>query len=236
MVTIVIIHRLRTKRIYVHRLAGYKVLYAAFYLWRTTCIVGAIPRSLALVANKRCSAFRTTLDELYWLGDDGALVDVNTHNLWDNLATFLHIYVITYMQVETLYKILVVQCGALYCGTSQLHRIHIGHRGDGSSTTNLIGYLVQAGANPLSLKLIGDGPSWTLGCKAQSTLLSQRIYFQHNAICSYRQLFALCVPVVDEVVNLLQRLYLLHTLRNLESPTASHLEILKMPLSRQFFA
>ena len=135
-------------------------------LWRTTAIIWTIPRSLALVADQWGAAFRTTLNKLNGLGDDGALIDIHTNNFGDNLATLLYIYVVANMQVETLDKILVVKGGALNCCACQLYRIHVGHRGDSTSTAHLIGNLVQAGANTLGLELISDGPTWTLGCKA----------------------------------------------------------------------
>ena len=135
-------------------------------LWRTTAVIGTIPGCLALVAYQWCAAFWAVLDKLNGLGDDGALVDIHTNNLGNNLSTFLYIHVVANMQVKALDEILVVQRGTLYGCACQLHGIHVGHRRDGTCTTNLISNLVQSGANTLSLKLIGDGPTWTLGCKA----------------------------------------------------------------------
>ena len=139
------------------------MLDATFDLWRTTCIVWTIPGSLAFISYQGRAAFRTTFDKLHRLCDDGALVDVDTHNLRDNLTALLHIDIIADMQVKTLDEVLIVQCGALYGSASQLHGIHIGHRGDGTCTPHLISYLVQTGTYSFCLELISNGPAWTLG-------------------------------------------------------------------------
>ena len=236
MVTIVFVDSLWTQRVDVHCFAGDKVLYAALNLWRTPSVVRTIPRCFALVAHQWRAAFWTTLDKLYRLGDYWALIDVYTNYLWYDFATFLYIHVVAYVQVETLDKILVVQCGALHCGTCQLHRIHICHRSDSTSSAHLISYLVQSGANTLGFEFVCDCPSWTLGCKTKCTLLADRVHFQHDTIRSHRQFFALSVPVVYEVVNLLQCLYLLHAFRYLKSPLASYFQVFKVSFGRQFFA
>ena len=145
---------------------------ASLDLRRTTCIVGTIPRCLTLITHQRGATLRTTLDKLHRHGDDRPLVDVHPHNLGDDLTTFLHIDIIADMQIKALDKVLIVQRGTFHSRTSQLHRIHIGYRRDGPCTSHLIGHLIQSGTHALSLELIGDGPTGTLGRKSQGALLS----------------------------------------------------------------
>ena len=138
------------------------MLDAALDLWRTSSIVRTIPRCLALVAYQGRAALRTALDKLDGLRDDGALVDVDTHDLRDDLTAFLHVDVVADMQVEGPDEVLVVERGALDGGSRQLHGIHVCHGGDGSCTTYLIGHLVETGTHALGLELIGDRPTGAL--------------------------------------------------------------------------
>ena len=132
------------------------------------------------------------------------------------------------MQVERTDEVFVIKCGATNSSPRQLYRLHIGHRGDSSCAAYLISHLVQPCAGTLSLELIGDGPTRTLGRASQRTLLAKGVYFQHNAVGSHRQVFPLRVPIVDEVHDFLQGTHLAHALANLESPLAGILQILEM--------
>ena len=107
------------------------------------------------------------------------------------------------MEIETLDEILIIQGGTLHGGTCQLHRIHIGHRRDGSSAPHLISHLIQTGADTFGLELIGNGPTRTLSSESECALLAQRIDFQDDAVGSNGQVLTLCIPIVDEVVYLL---------------------------------
>ena len=61
-------------------------------------------------------------------------------------------------------------------------------------------------------------------------------HFQYDTVCGYRKAFTRLVPIIDEIVYLLQRLYLLHALADLEAPGPCDLQALLVPLGRQFFA
>ena len=115
------------------------MLDASFDLRWTASVVGAVPSSLALIANQRRAALRTALDELYLLGDDGTLVDVDTNNLWDNLASLLDVDVVTDMEVERTDEIFVIECGAAHRSTCQLYWSHISYRRHSTCATHLIG-------------------------------------------------------------------------------------------------
>ena len=202
------------------------MLNAPFDLWWTPRIVRTVPGCLALIAHKRCATFRTAFDKLHGLCHEGSLVDIHAHNLWDDLATFLHKHVVADVQVERADKVLVIQGGSLHGGTRQLHGIHIRHRCDGTRAPHR--------THAFCLEFIGDGPAWTLCRESQCTLLAQRVHFQHDTVGSHRQLFAFRVPVVDKVVDLLQGLHLLHALRDLEAPRTGNLQVLEMAVGRQF--
>ena len=90
----VLIDGLWTEGVYVHSLAGDEVLDAALNLRRTASVVGAVPGGLTLITDEWCAALRTALDELHGLGDDGTLVNIDPHNLGDNLTTLLDIDVV----------------------------------------------------------------------------------------------------------------------------------------------
>ena len=135
------------------------------------------------------------------------------------------------MQVERLYKVFVVKGGPVDLRTGQLYGIHVRHRRYGSSAAYLIGYLLQSGAHSLGFELIGYRPSWTLGRKAQIALLAYGVDLKNNAIGGNRKIAPFLVPIVDEIVNSLQRLHLLHPLANLETPRARSLKAFVMSLN-----
>ena len=232
----VFIHRLGTQRHDVHRLTRDEMFYAPLYLRRTTAVVGTVVNGLALVAHQRRTAFRAACDELYGLCDDGTLVDIHPHNLGDDLAAFLHIDIVADVQVETLDEVLVVQRGALHRGASQLHGFHVGNGGNGSRASYLIGHFIQPRTGPFGLELIGDGPSRRLGRESQVPLLALGVHLQHDAVGGHRQVLALLVPVVDEIVNLLQGLHLLHPLRDFEAPRLCRHQVFIMAVAGNFLA
>ena len=234
--TVVVIDGFGTKGVDVHGLAGNEVFDATFDLWWTPRIVRTIPGSFTLVSDERCSTFRTAADELYRHRDDRALVDIDPHNLRDNLAAFLYVDIIADVQVEALDEVLVVQGGTLDGCASQLNRIHIRHRGNGTRAPHLIGYLIQPCTYTFGLELIGDGPTRALRCESKRTLLPQGVHFQDDTIGSHGQVLTFRIPVVDVVIYLLKGLHLLHALGDFEAPVTSHLQILKVSFGWQFLA
>ena len=234
--TVVLVNGLRPQRVDVHGPAGNEVLNAPLDLRRTAGIVGAVPDGLALIAHQRRAALWTAAYELHGLGNDGALVDVDADNLRDNLAALLHVDHVAQVQVERADEVLVVQRGAAHGGACQLHGLHVGHRGDGTGAAHLIGDLQQARLGTLGLELVGNGPAGRLGGIAQRTLLLQRVDFQHDAVGRHRQVFALPVPVVDVVENLLHRAHLAHALADLKAPAASGLQVLIVAIGWQTVA
>ena len=212
------------------------MLYASLYLWRTTRIVRTVVGSLAFVSHKRSSTFRTSLDELNRHCILLTFLYSYAYNLGYNLTTFLYIHIITDMQIKATDEILIVQCGTLYDSTSQLYGVHIGYRSHSTGSSDLIGDFIESCASPFGLKLICYCPTRRLGCISKSTLLAQRIHLQHYAIGSYRQVLSLGVPIVYELVYFLKTAYLLHTLRNFESPMSRSLQILIVSFSRKIVA
>ena len=87
---VVVLYELRPQADDVHRLTGNEMLDATLDLRRTTSIVGTIPGSLTLIAHQRGATLRTTLDERDRQCYDRPLVDIDTHNLGDDLATLFH--------------------------------------------------------------------------------------------------------------------------------------------------
>ena len=221
--TVVVVDGLRAQGVDVHRLAGNEVLNATFDLWRTACVVRTVPGSLTFIAHQGRAAFRTAFDKLHGHSHERTFFDIHAHNLGDDLTAFLHKHIVADMQVERADEVFVVQGGTLHGGTRQLHGIHIRHRCDGTRAPHLISHLVQTRTHAFCLEFIGDGPAWTLCRESQCTLLAQGVHLQHDTVGSHRQVLALRVPVVDEVIDLLQGFHLLHALRDLEAPRTGNL-------------
>ena len=206
------IYGLRAEGVDVHGATRDKVLYAPLNLWRTARVVRTIVDCLALHALKQGSAFRTVGDKLYRLGRSITLALIDTHYLRDNLTTFLYIHVVALMKVERAYKVFVVESGTAHLGASQLHGLHISHRGYGTRSAHLVCNLEQLGAYALSLVFIGNSPARTLSRHAQRTLLAGGVDLEHYTISRYRKTFTCLIPIVYKVIYLLKRLNLLHAL------------------------
>lgn len=58
--------------------------------------------------------------------------DIDTDNLRDDLAAFLHKHLVTQMQVESFDNIRIVKGSTLYGRSGQQYRLQIGNRSDGS--------------------------------------------------------------------------------------------------------
>ena len=178
--------------------------------------------SLTLITHQRCAAHGTARDE----GDGSRAVGSDViHYLWDNLSPLLHQHMIAHMQMQLGHHIGIVQRGTAHLGSGQLHGIHIGHRRHGSRTPYLEHHLPQYGLLLLGLELVGNGPTGTLGRHAQTTLLRQGVDLEHYAVGGHGQELALGVPMVDVVIDVLQRTDQLHVLAYLESPAAGSLQI-----------
>ena len=175
-------------------------------------------------------------DETDGLGYDRTLVDVNAYNLWNYLSAFLHINIITDMQVKTTYEVLVVECSPLDSGSSQLHRVHISHRSDSTRPAHLECHFVELRAGSLRLVFIGYSPTWTLGSITEDALLPQGVHLEHNTVGGNGKVLTLRVPITYIFINFFECLHFLHALTDLESPTARFHKVLIMTVSRQFFA
>ena len=111
-----------------------------------------------------------------------------------------------------MHRVAAQQGGALDDGAGQKDWVHIGDGCDGSSASYLVGDLIEACACSLGLELVGYCPSGALGCVAEMFLLSDRVDFEDYAVGGYGEVFALCVPVVDEGEDIIDGLALLHAL------------------------
>ena len=140
------------------------------------------------------------------------------------------------MQVKTTYEVLVVECSPLDCGSSQLYRVHISHRSDSTRPAHLECHFVELRAGSLRLVFIGYSPTWTLGRITEDALLPQGVHLEHNTIGGNGKILALRIPITDIFINFFECLHFLHTLTDLESPTARFHKVLIMTVGRQFFA
>ena len=135
---------------------------------------------------------------------------VNAGNLRDNLARLFHIDVVADVQVQAGQNVGVVERGTAHDGAGQLHGVHDGNGGDSAGASHLIGHVDERRAGPLGLKLVGDGPARTLRRIAKVLLLPQRIDLEHDAVGGHGQGVARLVPMVDEGIDLVERLEARH--------------------------
>ena len=195
------------------------MLYAPLDLRRTSRVVGAIPCGFSLVTHQFGPAFRTTGDELGpWSRFRSPRIGIHTDDFGNDFPSFFHIHHVPDMQIQLLHHVGIVQRGTPHDRTGQLHRIHIGHRRHRSGTSDLEGHSIQARTGTLRLKLVSDGPTGAFGGIAQRTLLPLGVDLQHDAVRSHRQVLALHVPIIYEIINVLERSYFLHPPGYLESP------------------
>src|SRR5574344_1506494 len=105
----IVIDSLWSKTVYIHCLARYIMFYTPLNLRRTASIVRTVIGSLTFIADEFSTAFRTTCDKLHLLSISRTLRQFNAYNLRYYLTAFLHIDIITYMEVELTYSIFVIQ-------------------------------------------------------------------------------------------------------------------------------
>ena len=67
-------------------------------------------------------------------------------------------------------------------------------------------------------------------------MLALRVHLQHYAVGCHRQVLALSVPIVYEVIYLVEGSHFPHSLAYLESPSASRLQVLVVSVAWHLFA
>ena len=122
----------------VHCLAAQEMHQLAFYLCRTSRLVGAECLCLLLVPHKRRPAVRTCLREVGKSDARLALGQLDTCDLRDDLSSLLHIDIISDMYVKELHLVGVVQRCTLDNRTAELHRLEVGHRSHCSCPSHLV--------------------------------------------------------------------------------------------------
>ena len=172
-VSVEIVNSLRSNTVYVHCLTRNEMLYASLYLRRTSRIVRTIICGFALIPYQLGSTLRTVGYKPHWLGYNRALLNINSDNLRNNLASLFNIHIIAYMQVQAAYKVFVVERSTPYGCSGQLNRLHIGYRSNSSSTPHLKCHFIKTCAGSFCLKLISYGPTRILCSIAKSPLLSE---------------------------------------------------------------
>ena len=148
------------------------MFYSSLDLRWTSSIVRTIMCGFTLISHKFGATFGAMGYKLNRLRPWLTTVGVDAHNLRNDLATLLHIHIITYVKIKAAYEIFVVKRGATHRGAGKLHRLHVGNGRHGSCTAHLIGDLVEAREGAFGFKLIGYSPARTLCCEAQLSLLS----------------------------------------------------------------
>ena len=192
---------------------------------------------LAFEPHQRCAALGAAGDKLYLFAQQYAAgIGVHTRYLGDDFTAFFNIDHVADVQVEAFDDVGIVERGAFYDGSRQLHGVQIGHWRDGTRTAHLVAHLVEPCQRAFGLELVGDGPAGRLGRVAQVLLLAQAVHLQHDAVGGHGQVLAFRVPIVDVVEHFLQGAGLLHVLRYLEAPLRRLLQAFVVAVGGQVFA
>ena len=105
----IFVYCLRTERVDIHGVTTDKVFDSAFELRRTVYIVGTIGCRFAGITYQGRTTLRTTLDEAHAVAQKHwPLVMIDSYNLRNDFASFLHINLVANMQIELLHNVLIV--------------------------------------------------------------------------------------------------------------------------------
>ena len=125
---------------HVHCLPAQEMHETALDLSRASGLIRTERLCLLLILDKRCSAVRTVDREVRPGHICGSLTEFHSRDLRDDLAAFLHIDIVTDMNVKLLHLIGIMKRGTLDDSTAELHRFKIGHRSDRTGSSDLIVY------------------------------------------------------------------------------------------------
>ena len=196
-------------------MACYEMLDAACDLRLAAVFVGAYPCRLALNASERSATHRAGAHKLNRAAVGFAAFQVHAHDFRNDFATFFHIQVVAFVNVELANDVFVVQRCTLHDGARQQHRLKVGYWRNHAGATHFKTDELQRRALALWSEFVGNGPSWRFGGAAKVEPLANGIEFKHQAIGGNRQILALHVPLVDEV---------LHGINRIENCVLSHFE------------
>ena len=158
----------------VHGPPGDEMLDLPLDLGRTAGFVRTIVSRFSFRTHQRCPAFGTGTDETDLIAhQQTAGFDIDTDNLRNDLAAFLHEHLVTQMQVESFDNIRIVKGSTLYGRSGQQYRLQIGNRSDGSCPPDLERHGVKARHGTFGLELVGNRPTWAFGRESQIALLEQ---------------------------------------------------------------
>ena len=132
-----------------------------------------------------------------------ALAELYSCDLRNDLTAFLHIDIVTDMDIKQLHLVCVVQGCSLDNGTAELHRLEVGNRSYGSCSAHLVVNGKKFGEGLLGLEFICHCPAWELGCVTELFLVWKFVYLDYDTVSSEWEILSLCVPVFDEFLDIL---------------------------------
>ena len=145
-----------------------------FDLWRTAGFVRTIVGRFSFGTHQRCAAFGTGTDKTDLIAyQQAAGFDIDTDNLRNDLAAFLHKYLVTQMQVESLDNIRIMKGSTLHGRSGQQYRFQVGNRSNGPCPPDLERHGVKARHGTFGLELVGNRPTRAFGRESQIALLTQ---------------------------------------------------------------
>ena len=151
---------------HVHRLAAEEMYKLSFYLCRAARLVRTERLGLLFVPDQLGSAVGTCFREVRLCDIRSSLAQLYPCNLRDDLASFLYVDIVAYVDIELLHLVGIVQGSTLHHGSAQLYRLQICDRSHRSCPADLVVYAEQLGQCLLCLELVGYSPSRELGCVA----------------------------------------------------------------------
>ena len=165
-----------------------------FNLCRATIAVGAIMARLLGIAHQRSAAVGAKFWEIGISGICRAFRFLHSSDLRDDFSPFFNIYEISYVEVDGIHLVFVVEGSPLHDCSGQRNRVEVGHRSDGPGAPHLIVDAQELGESCFRLEFISSGPAWGFCCKSKLTLDIQFIDLDAYAVCGERKGLAAFIP------------------------------------------
>ena len=185
-----------TKTLNVHSISAHKIDNMAFLLSRAAD-AGTLDICRLFLSHCWCSTYRTPIRDLESDGACRSFFFYHRLDLRNNLSGFIHYNRISNTDIQIINKILVMQCGSGYAGTTQANRIKNRRRCDSSSTSYGQFDIPQHSLFFLWWIFISHCPSWYLGCLPHRHTILQIIQLHHCTINIISQFSTLLTDLLN---------------------------------------
>ena len=208
----------------------------SLYLCRTPRPVRAEGLGLLLILYQSCTAVRTGIREVGEHDIRTPLTEFHSCNLRNDLAAFLYIDIISYMDIMYPHLLFIVKRGPLDYSAAELYRFQICHRSNGTCPSDLIVDAQKLCKCLFRLEFVGYSPPRELGRISQFFLIWKFVDLYHYSVGRKRQILSFNVPISDEILDLVDGSTYTPLVRHRKPPTFCGLESRIMCLERKIFA